>query len=131
MAYIFYCNVFPAFSFLVPELRRLRESRGQKNASCVVQFNNGMLHTELQGYDDEEAACIAQAVRARINRPIFGTDIVEQTGTITGNVPHGRWACEVCALRFETIEGKAMHQLEKHVSKPAQKPEPLLQRKAS
>lgn len=49
---------YPQFSFAVKELRPLLNERGLHQTSTLVRFENSILDTKAQGWEEREAAVI-------------------------------------------------------------------------
>lgn len=56
------CAQYRSFTFNVPKLRELYDKRRVKSKSALVRFQAGFLDTLAQGYDEEEARCIREAL---------------------------------------------------------------------
>ena len=134
--FIVYCRCYPEFSFIVPELRKLRRKRaleelGQEAArqvAATVGFHLGKLDSKEAGLDEEEAACVLAALQRRTARPAWGTDIFTQGQRPTGRVVDGGHVCPVCQQHFDSATAMLQHGQE-HVPTPEPKPQP--QRKAA
>jgi hypothetical protein len=119
--FVAYCRVYPAFSFVIAELRSHRrkfaESEHEKNfVTGSVRFETGVLDTLRQGLSEEEAAIVHKAIKARTSRPQYGVDIIEAGMPILGKVPDGQYQCSRCKQGFESAEGLSDHLLAQHGS---------------
>jgi len=49
---------YPSYIFISSSLRELRKKRGDQFATGTVRFQQGILDTKMQGFDEEEAEAI-------------------------------------------------------------------------
>lgn len=60
--------------FNVPQLKKLKEDRGELYPGTWVKFNNGILDTKAEGFSEEEAGVIRQQLE---KMQIHGVTLLE------------------------------------------------------
>ncbi len=107
-----YCGRYPAYSFTVPAVRRLRareQGVPERETGVTFQFERGVFDTVQAGLSETEAELVREFLEGRNTPPVWGVHILENSLEVLGSDPAGLFQCPLCALRFSSQSGFINH----------------------